>query len=78
MSSGIEQSAEPLASTDLPPLHDMGPSTASAAETIAALLRVSAGLVDTAQRGADDVNANTSDYASTDADNAGVFSNLGK
>jgi hypothetical protein len=78
LAGGLERSMGELEQAQVPSAPDLGPSTAAAAATVADLLRVTAGFVETLHRGTSDLNENKADYASTDDSNAGLFHNLGQ
>ncbi|MHA6798305.1 hypothetical protein [Bounagaea algeriensis] len=78
LASGIERSTSELGQAQPPSSPDLGPSSAASAATVADLLRVTAGYVETLHQGAADLDANKADYASTDDDNAGLFNALGQ
>lgn len=77
LASGLERSTSDLGRSQPPSNPDLGPSSAVGMATVSAVLRATAGYVDTLHRGAADLDANKADYTSTDDDSAGLFHNLG-
>lgn len=78
LAGGIERSTSELGRAQPPASPDLGPSSAAADATVADLLRVTAGYVETLHWGSADLDVNKADYASTDDDNAGLFHSLGQ
>ncbi len=74
----LERSTDELGKAQPLPPADAGPSSAAVSATVADLLRAAAGYVETAHRGAADLDANKADYASTDDANSGLFDKLGR
>lgn len=77
LAGDLERSTSKLAEANPLSTPDLGPSSAAAAATVADVLRVTAGYVDTLHRGASDLDTNKAEYASIDDTNAGLFHTLG-
>ncbi|QUG99737.1 hypothetical protein HUO13_02025 [Saccharopolyspora erythraea] len=78
MAGGLQRATDDLSKARPLPPGDAGPSSAAVSATVADLLRAAAGYVETAHRGAADLDANKADYSSTDDDNSGMFRQLGR
>lgn len=69
----LRSATDRLAAAKPAPGADAGPSSAAVAETVAHLMRATAGLLETTAKTADDLHANKATYASTEDVNVGLF-----
>lgn len=76
LAEDINTSINGLTRAQPAPGADAGPSTPAVTETVAQLMRADAGLTDTTAKTAEDLQANTTTYATSEDHNTGLLNHI--